>query len=162
MITGKAPPLGTKVVDFTLPDESNRPVSLSELRADGPVLIFFYPSDFGMLCSIQMGEVRDKYQQFVDAGVRVVGISTNTYYSHAAWRSNMRLPFTLLSDVDGKVADAFGVLCPKDSWFKGRACRSAFIISKEGVLLYAWVPEDTHQTPDIDGLIKECRKVTGR
>lgn len=158
MITGKAPPVGTKVTDFELPDERDAPVRFSDIRSGGPVLVLFYPSDFGMLCSIQMGEVRDNYHRFEEIGIKVIGISTNTYYSHAAWSSNMKLPFTLLSDVDGKVAKAFGVLCPEDSWFKGRACRSAFLVSKEGELVYIWVPEDTHHTPDISKLIEECRK----
>ncbi|MCE5296865.1 MAG: redoxin domain-containing protein [Euryarchaeota archaeon] len=158
MITGKAPPIGTKVIDFELPDESNTAVRFSDIRAGGPVLVLFYPSDFGMLCSIELGEVRDNYERFVEIGVKVIGISTNTYYSHAAWIANMKLPFTLLSDVDGKVAKAFGVLCPEDSWFKGRACRSVFLVSKEGVLVYVWVPEDTHQMPDLGRLIEECRK----
>jgi len=162
MITGKAPPLGTQVVDFELPDEANKIVRLSELVKDGPILIFFYPTDFGMLCTMQMGEVRDKFHLFKEAGARVIGISTNTSRSHGIWQTNMNLPFTLLSDVDGNVARAFGVLCPNDTMMKGRACRSAFLISKEGKLLYVWMPEDTHKTPNIEELVENIRKFTKR
>lgn len=158
MITGKRPEVGSEAFDFELPDETEKTVKLSQLLLTGPVLLLFYPTDFGMLCSIQMGAVRDQYQKFVDIGVQVVGLSTNTHYSHAAWKGNMRLQFPLLSDVNGSVAKRFGMMCPDDSWLKGRTCRAAVLIGKDGRIAMAWVPPDTHQVPEVDDLVSECKK----
>lgn len=162
MITGKRPEVGSEVVDFELPDDTGTPVSLSGLLMAGPVLLLFYPSDFGMLCSVQMGSVRDNYQKFVDIGVQVVGLSTNTHYSHAAWKGNMRLQFPLLSDVKGEVAKRFGMMCPDDSWLKGRACRAAVMVGQDMRIAMAWVPPDTHQVPEVDDLVASCRDALGR
>jgi thioredoxin-dependent peroxiredoxin len=161
MITGKRPEVGTEVFDFELPDDAGQLTRLSDLLRDTPVLLLFYPTDFGMLCSVQMGAVRDQYHKFQEIGVQVVGLSTNTQYSHAAWKGNMRLQFPLLSDVKGEVAKRFGMMCPDDSWLKGRTCRAAVLIGKDRRIAMAWVPPDTHQVPEVDDLIIECRRALG-
>jgi peroxiredoxin len=162
MMTGKRPEIGSKAFDFVLPDGSDNMVRLSDLYREAPVLLLFYTSDFGMLCSVQMSEVRDNYERFGALGVQVVGLSTNTQYSHATWSSTMRIPFRLLSDVDGEAAAKYGMMCPSDSFLKGRTCRSAVLIDREGRITWAWVPADTHITPDIEELLSDLAKVLGK
>jgi len=157
----KVPAVGSKAIDFELPDESGRPLRFSSAWSQGPVLLLFYPTDFGMHCSLQMNQVRDNYQRFQDLGVTVLGISTNTVHSHGTWQSNLRLPFHLVSDIDGKVARSYGMMCPEESWLKGRSCRSAFLVGKDGVILYTWLPPDQSYTPDIDGLLEDIRQALG-
>lgn len=161
MDQAKVPAVGSKAIDFELPDESGHPLRFSSAWSQGPVLLLFYPTDFGMHCSLQMNQVRDNYQRFQDLGVTVLGISTNTVHSHGTWQSNLRLPFHLVSDLDGKVARSYDMMCPEDSWLKGRSCRSAFLVSKEGVILYTWLPPDQSYTPDIDGLLEDIRQALG-
>ncbi|OPY33217.1 MAG: putative peroxiredoxin [Methanomassiliicoccales archaeon PtaU1.Bin124] len=161
MLTGRRPEIGTEVADFELPDDTGKNVRLSELLNGGPVLLLFYPTDFGMLCSIEMGAIRDNLHRFEEMGIQVVGLSTNTTYSHAAWKGNMRIQFPLLSDVKGIVALRLGMMCPEDSWLKGRTCRAALLIDKERRITMAWVPPDTHQVPEVDELLQECRRALG-
>jgi peroxiredoxin Q/BCP len=158
MDQGKVPEVGSRAIDFELPDEIGRPVRLSEVWERGPVLLLFYPTDFGMHCSLQMGQIRDSYDRFEGLGVTILGISTNTVRSHGTWQSNLRLPFHLVSDLDGKVAMSYGMMCPEDSWLKGRSCRSAFLVGTKGVVLYAWVPPDQSYTPDVDALLEAIRQ----
>lgn len=162
MITGKRPEIGSKAFDFVLPDDLNEMVRLSVICKEAPVLLLFYPSDFGMLCSIQMSAVRDNIERFRALGVQVIGLSTNTHYSHAAWKSTMNIPFRLLSDVDGEAAAKYGMMCPDDSFLKGRTCRSAVLIDSECRITWAWVPHDTHITPDIEELLSELAKALGK
>ena len=105
MEQAKVPGVGSKAIDFELPDESGRPFRLSSVWSHGPVLLLFYPTDFGMHCNLQMGQVRDNFQRFQDLGVTVLGISTNTVHSHGTWQTNLRLPFHLVSDIDGLLED---------------------------------------------------------
>jgi peroxiredoxin len=147
MDQGKLPRVGSKAIDFELPDEMGRPVRFSEVWGIGPVLLLFYPTDFGMHCSLQMGQIRDSYVRFEMLGVTILGISTNTIHSHGTWQSNLRLPFHLVSDLDGM-----------DSWLKGRSCRSAFLVGTDGTFLYTWVPPDQSYTPDVDALLEAIRQ----
>ncbi len=86
MEQAKVPSVGSKAIDFELPDEVGRPLRFSSVWSQGPVLLLFYPTDFGMHCSLQMNQVRDNYQRFQDLGVTVLGISTNTVHSHGTWQ----------------------------------------------------------------------------
>lgn len=162
MMTGKRPEIGSKAFDFVLPDDVNEMVRLSDLCQVAPVLLLFYPTDFGMLCSIEMGAVRDNYERFTALGVQVVGLSTNTYYSHAAWKNTMNIPFRLISDVNGEAAAKYGMMCPEDSFLKGRTCRTALLVDREGRIAWAWIPPDTHIMPDIEELLSELTKVLGK
>lgn len=81
--------------------------------ADGrghPMVVYFYPRDFTSGCTKEACEFRDAYQGLTqDHRVEIVGISRDTVESHARFRAEHRLPFTLVSDVDGSIAKAFGV-----------------------------------------------------
>ncbi len=67
-----------------MPDNMGRSVRLSDEASEGIVVLMSYPSDFGMICSIQMGELRDSYDLIEETGVRLLPISTNSVRSHAA------------------------------------------------------------------------------
>ena len=94
----KMPKVGELAPDFQLPDDSGNVLRLSDLCREHVVLLLFYPADFGMICSVQMGELRDMHQEFLAAGVMVLPLGTNSIRSHAAWKESMRLPFPLLAD----------------------------------------------------------------
>lgn len=126
--------VGDPAPEFSLPDDAGGTVSLAELRAEGPVVVYFYPQDDTPGCTVEACGFRDAYQDFADAGARVVGISTDDGGSHRAFRDKFQLPFVLLSDVNGEVARAYGVkktlgLLPGRVTFvidRGGVIRSAF------------------------------------
>jgi peroxiredoxin Q/BCP len=74
-----------------------------------PLVVYFYPKDETYGCTIEACKFRDEYEDFVAAGAEVIGVSRDSAESHAQFRAHHRLPFTLLSDPDGKVAQAWGV-----------------------------------------------------
>ena len=102
--------VGDRAPDFTLQDDTGATVTLAELLADGPFVLYFYPKDFTPVCTKQACMMRDVYPDLVAAGVRVVGVSPNGSGSHAAFREKFELPFPLLADKGKGMAAAYGAV----------------------------------------------------
>ena len=100
--------VGQPAPEFTLPDQDGGSVSLSSLKG-GWVVVYFYPKDDTPGCTAESCSFRDSFEEFTDAGAKVVGISSDSVESHKAFATKHNLPFTLLADTDGSVRKAFGV-----------------------------------------------------
>lgn len=98
---------GVHAPAFTLPSDSGRPVSLKSLRGKW-VVLYFYPEDDTDVCTAQACSFREVWREVGRAGITVLGVSPDGVESHAAFRKKYKLPFTLLADVDHKVATAYG------------------------------------------------------
>jgi len=94
---------GARAPEFVLNDEDGNEVSLSDLLADGPLILYFYPADFTPGCTKEACSIRDIHNDIQSVGLRVAGISPQDADSHARFRDEHQLPFTLLCDPD-KVA----------------------------------------------------------
>jgi peroxiredoxin Q/BCP len=101
--------VGTQVADFALSDGSGAQVRLSELYAQGPLVLFFYPKDETFGCTQEVCAFRDQYEDFMAAGCRVVGVSGDTVDAHKAFSARHKLPYPLLADTEGTARSAFGV-----------------------------------------------------
>ena len=115
--------------------------SLSDYRGKWLVL-FFYPLDFTFVCPTEIIALSDRHDEFVEAGAEVLGLSTDSVYSHRAWINTPReqngiagLRYTLGSDNTQAVSRAYGVLVEDE----GVALRGLFIIDPQGVLQYSVV-----------------------
>jgi peroxiredoxin Q/BCP len=100
--------VGQPAPEFTLSDQNGGSVSLSSLKG-GWVVVYFYPKDDTPGCTAESCSFRDSFEEFTDAGAKVVGISSDSVESHKAFATKHNLPFTLLADTDGSVRKAFGV-----------------------------------------------------
>lgn len=105
----RAPETGDVVDDFSLPDETGTVRSLTELLADGPVVLFFYPGALTPGCTAEACHFRDLAAEFKEAGARPVGISGDTVDKQNEFVGKHTLGMTLLSDEDGAVRETFGV-----------------------------------------------------
>ena len=125
---------GAAAPDFTLADQNNQPVQLSSLLKQQRVLIYFYPKAMTPGCTVQACGLRDSMAQLAEHGVAVVGISIDAPARLAKFVQRDELNFTLLSDEDHKVADAFGVWGEKK--FMGKVYdglhRISFLIGQDG------------------------------
>ncbi|MGW6396102.1 peroxiredoxin [Streptomyces sp. NPDC055103] len=101
--------VGDLVEDFTLPDETGTPRSLSGLLAEGPVVLFFYPAALTPGCTAEACHFRDLATEFRAAGALPVGISTDGVERQLEFAERHSLGYPLLSDPDGTVRDLFGV-----------------------------------------------------
>lgn len=129
-------PEGALAPDFTLPDETGAPRRLSDFRGR-PVVLYFYPKDDTPGCTTEACNFRDDYSAYQQAGVALLGVSPDSPKSHARFKAKYGLPFPLLSDVDHKVCEAYGVWGRKK--FMGReydgVLRTTFIIDEQGKVI---------------------------
>ncbi len=120
--------VGDVAPDFTLPSQAGAPVSLHDLRGKN-VVLYFYPKDNTSGCTAQACAFRDQYEVFKDAGAEVIGVSSDSTESHQQFAAQYRLPFTLLSDVGGKVRKRYGATTM--GLLPGRV---TYVIDKNGVV----------------------------
>lgn len=121
---------GDRAPDFTLPDQDGKPVSLSGLLAEGPVVLYFYPADFTPGCTREACSIRDMHDEIAAAGMRVVGVSPQDAASHARFRDKFGLPFTLLADPGKAAVKAWGVDGPLGVGVR----RATFLVGADGVI----------------------------
>ncbi len=124
--------VGDKAPDFTLTADNGKPYQLSKNIKD-KVLLVFYPGDGTPVCTAQLCEYRDGLDEFKSLGVDVVGISANDSKSHKKFKKDQNLPFTLLTDEGGKVAEEFGA----KGWFGIK--RAVYLVDKNMNVKYAHV-----------------------
>jgi peroxiredoxin Q/BCP len=121
--------VGDAAPDFSLPTAGGGTVSLSDFRGH-EVVLFFYPMDNSPVCTAEACSFRDSHEAFRDAGAEVIGISSDSPESHRSFANRFNLPFLLVSDMDGKVRERYGV--PKTlGLFPGRV---TYLIDREGVV----------------------------
>lgn len=125
---------GAVAPDFTLTNQDEQQITLSQLLKTNRVLIYFYPKAMTPGCTVQACGLRDTKQQLQDKGVTVVGISTDSPARLKKFAERDNLNFTLLADEDHKVADSYGVWGEKK--FMGKVYdglhRISFLVAQDG------------------------------
>jgi thioredoxin-dependent peroxiredoxin len=122
--------IGELAPDFTLPDQSGQPVSLSDFKGQKAVVLYFYPKDNTPGCTAEACAFRDSYEVFKEAGAEVIGVSSDSADSHQGFAARHQLPFILLSDKGGKLRKQYGVPATL-GLLPGRV---TYVIDKEGVI----------------------------
>ena len=149
------PDVGQPAPTFTLRDDADREVALEDLRGR-PVVLLFYPKDDTPGCTTQARGIRDAWDDLVQTGATVLGVSPDSPESHRRFREKYRLPYTLLADEDHAVADAYGTWVEKNRY--GRKSmgieRSTFVIDADGTLaaVKRRVKPDEHAAWALDAL----------
>jgi peroxiredoxin Q/BCP len=148
--------IGMLAPDFRLPDASGGDFHLSAELATGAVMLLFYPSDFGIVCSLEMRTFQGMQDEFDAKDVQVVGISRNSIITHKQWMESMGLKIRLLSDEDGKVCTMYAGL-QTSGLLKGFPRRAVFIVDKEGVIRYVWISMAEGLTPSFEEVRERIR-----
>lgn len=104
--------VGDIAPDFSLQADDGQTVSLDELLASGPLILYFYPADFTPVCTAEACGIRDMHEQVLDAHLQVVGVSPQSAETHQRFKMRHQLPFRLLYDEGKGVIRAFGVNGP--------------------------------------------------
>lgn len=126
--------VGDTVDDFELPDEAGAPRKLSELLADGPVVLFFYPAALSPGCTAEACHFRDLAAEFAAVGARPVGVSGDTVDKQREFTGRHDLGMPLLSDADGTIRERFGV---KRGFSLAPTKRVTFVIAQDRTVIEA-------------------------
>ncbi|MEV5904091.1 peroxiredoxin [Streptomyces sp. NPDC052127] len=148
----KALETGDLVEDFALPDETGTVRSLTDLLADGPVVLFFYPAALTAGCTAEACHFRDLAAEFAAVGARPVGISGDSVDRQQEFAGKHSLGMPLLSDADGAVRERFGV---KRGFSLAPTKRVTFVIARDRTVLEVVRSElrmNTHADRALDAL----------
>ena len=129
--------VGEIAPDFTLHNQDDEPISLSDYKGKSSVVLFFYPKDFSPGCTSQACHFRDNYEDFTDLGAVVIGISGDSVESHKKFLDEYLFPFTLLSDKGDVVRKLYGAT----KGFGLLPGRYTFIMDKKGVIQHIFTSE---------------------
>ena len=122
---------GDRAPEFSAPDQTGKVVRLTDLLANGPVVLFFYPKAMTTGCTKESCHFRDLAGEFAAVGAQRVGISADAVEKQAKFDEKHSLGYPLLSDPDRTIAKDFGVKRPGPIMNK----RATFVIGQDGVLL---------------------------
>ncbi len=134
--------VGASAPEFSLPNQQGKQVALQDFRGQW-VVLYFYPKDDTPGCTAEACSFRDHQLQLGAKNAVVLGVSVDDASSHQAFEEKYKLPFTLLSDEDGKVAKAYGSLL--NLWVVKVAKRHTFIIDPEGKVAKIYRDVDAEQ-----------------
>ncbi len=138
---------GDDAPDFTAKDQTGAHVKLSDFRGRR-IVLYFYPKDDTPGCTKQACSLRDGFAAFQRANIKVLGVSMDDKQSHRKFISKYKLPFTLLSDADHSLADAYGSYGEKH--FAGKnymgVLRKTFLVDERGKIkrIFEKVKVDEH------------------
>jgi peroxiredoxin Q/BCP len=144
--------IGDPAPDFSLVDQNGKMQHLSAYRKHW-VVLYFYPKDDTPGCTREACSFRDDYLKLAKLNAEILGISIDNAESHAAFASKYHLPFPLLADSDGKIANAYG------SYFSFGplkfARRHTFIIDPSGKIarIYRKVKPGEHSDQVMQDLV---------
>lgn len=125
----ESPQVGAPAPAFELPDQTGTVRRLADYH-DRWLVLYFYPRDDTPGCTKQACAFRDDIARLRVAGAQVVGVSVDSVESHAEFAAKHTLPFPLLADTDGKLADAYGALRALGPIRMAR--RHTFVIDPQG------------------------------
>ncbi len=139
--------VGDTAPDFTLLDQEGKSVSIKDFLG-AKVLIWFYPKASTPGCTAEGCNIRDHHQSFVDANVKVLGISKDSVRRQKNFATKQRFPYQLLSDETGATVEAYGAWGSKK--FMGRTfdgiLRISYLIDEQGKVakVFGKVKTKTH------------------
>ncbi|MEE4214672.1 MAG: thioredoxin-dependent thiol peroxidase [Bacteroidales bacterium] len=126
---------GQEAPFFQGKDQNGNKISLDDYRGKKLVL-YFYPKDNTPGCTNEACNLRDNYDELIERGFAVVGISPDSEKSHQKFAGKHNLPFPLISDTEKKIMSDYGAWGNKKMY--GRSflgvLRTTFIINEEGII----------------------------
>jgi thioredoxin-dependent peroxiredoxin len=124
------------VPNFSTTSDTGQTINLEKLRGKW-VILYFYPKDSSLGCSIEAGRFEQSLPEFQKLNAQVIGVSTGSSLSQAKFREKCHLSFVLLPDTDKSIAKAYGVISGFMALL-GNADRQTFLIDPHGKLAHHW------------------------
>ena len=146
--------VGDKAPDFTIPSQMGDNVTLSEFFGKKNIVLYFYPKDESQGCTREACKFRDSYDVLTNLGAEVLGVSSQSIESHKSFATHHGLPFILLSDVNNKVRELYGV----PSTMGIIPGRVTYIIDKTGTIRHIFNSQ-SHAEQHIEESIRILKEI---
>jgi peroxiredoxin len=129
--------VGDTAPDFTLKDQDQKEVKLSDYRGKKNIVLAFYPLDWSPVCTTENKCLTDDFPSFQSSNAEVFGVSADSFFSHKAWADSLGLKHRLLADMHRTVSKSYGL------YFEPLNCakRATVIVDKHGKVAYVKVQE---------------------
>jgi peroxiredoxin len=131
-------------------DQDRKPVTLSAVVQNGPVVLAFFPGAFSSTCHNEMCTFRDSLATLEQSKAQVLGVSTDTFFTLKAWADQNAFHFPLLSDYNKDVIAQYGVVNPDMIGLKNIAKRAVFVIDSKGIVRHREVLDDARNEPNYE------------
>ena len=155
--------VGQEAPDFELPlKPGEAPLRLGDYKGEKPVVILFFPLAFSPVCTREVIEVANGYQGWKDLEVEVLGISVDSPFVTRKFAKECGAHFPILSDFNRTVTREYGVLCPDYYGLENVAHRAAFVVDRDGTIVYSWMTEDSSVMPDFEEVRKAIRNAAAQ
>jgi len=140
--------VGTKAPQFTLLNQDEKEVSLSDFKGK-KIVLYFYSKDNTSGCTKQACGFAERYPNFLEKGAEVIGVSKDSVESHRKFADKYTLNFTLLSDTDKKVIQSYDVWKEKNMYGKKSmgVVRTTYLIDEEGMITKAFTKVNATKNP---------------
>ncbi len=144
--------IGKKAPAFKLSSGPGQDIDVGELIGNEKVVLLFFPLAFSSVCTAEMCQMAEDWQQWQEIGVSVFGISVDSLFALQRFREDEKIPFPLLSDFNRTTARAYDVLQENFYGMEGVAKRSAFVVDSKGSIAYSWSTDDASIQPDYEAV----------
>ncbi|MFT8352162.1 thioredoxin-dependent thiol peroxidase [Clostridium saccharoperbutylacetonicum] len=140
--------VGTKAPDFKLLNQDGKETSLSDFRGR-KIVLYFYSKDNTAGCTKQACGFSERYPDFQEKGAEVIGISKDSVESHRKFADKYNLNFTLLSDEEKKIIEAYDVWKEKNMYGKKTmgVVRTTYLIDENGIIIKAFSKVNAAKNP---------------
>ena len=147
--------IGDKAPELLGRDENGNELRLSDF-AGRKLVLYFYPKDSTPGCTSQACSLRDNYEQLLQRGFAIVGVSVQDEKSHLKFKEKFQLPFPLIADTDHRLVEAFGV------WQEKKMCgrtymgtvRTTFVIDEQGTIAEVYGPKQIKVKEHAEQILK--------
>jgi peroxiredoxin len=144
--------INTKAPDFKLFNTDKKEITLSDNEGKH-VLLLFFPLAFTSTCTAELCGIRDNYSIYNNLNTVVYGISVDSLFTLAKFKSEQNLNFDLLSDFNKTVSKDYNCLYNEFVFgMKGVSKRAAFVIDKSGKIQYSEILENAGELPDFNAI----------
>jgi glutaredoxin-dependent peroxiredoxin len=154
--------VGAKAPEFNLKSKDAsgvKEVKLSDNIGKKNTVILFFPLAFTGVCTQEMCDITSGLNAYTSLGADVFGVSVDSPFAQEAWAQKEKIGIPLLSDLNKKTAQDYGVLLPDLMGFGSVSARAAFVVDKKGVVQYAEVTPTPKDLPNFNAVKSTLEKL---
>jgi len=153
-----------KAPDFIAPCVWCNEFTLSSKVREQPVLLYFYPVNYGSTCTRYIEMMNEVHDRFEELGIKVFHINPGPVEDHEKWMDRMDSKYDHISDTEQRVSKRYGMIIthPEHPKVSGFTNRGFVLVDKKMIIRYVWRANRPNDTIDLLSLIGEIQNILGR